>query len=107
MRFDIVLAPSAVRSLRALRAAIRSRVRDAMERHLRHEPMKTSRSRIKRLRGVSRPQYRLRVDDIRVFYDVTETAVEVLAIVTKAEAQTWLDEEATPDSPSGAGEGQG
>ena len=54
-----------------------------------------------------RPQYRLRVDEIRVFYDVTETAVEVLAIVTKAEAQAWLDAEATPGSPGGAGEGQG
>jgi hypothetical protein len=30
------------------------------------------------------PQYRLRVDDITVVYDVTETQVEVVAIVTKA-----------------------
>ena len=29
-------------------------------------------------------------------YDLTETAVEVLAIVTKAEAQAWLDEEGIP-----------
>jgi hypothetical protein len=47
------------------------------------------------------------VDEIRVFYDVTETAVEVLAIVTKAEAQAWLDAEAAPGPPGGAGEGQG
>ena len=107
MRFEIVLAPDAVRSLRALRADVRSRVRDGIERHLRHEPTKTSRSRIKRLRGVSRPQYRLRVDDIRVFYDVTETTVEVLAIITKAEAQARLDQEGTFDPPGGVGEGQG
>jgi mRNA interferase RelE/StbE len=56
---------------------------------------------------VSRPQYRLRVDGIRVFYDVTQTTVEVLAIVTKAEAQAWLDEEATPGPPGGPGKGQG
>ena len=37
-----------------------------------------------------RPQYRLRVDDIRVFYDVSEAAVEVLAIVDKSDADTWL-----------------
>ena len=42
-------------------------------------------------------QYRLRVDEIRVFYDVTETTVEVLAIVGKAEAQAWLDQEAKAD----------
>ena len=68
-----------------------------VERHLRHEPAKTSKSRIKRLRGLSRPQYRLRVDEIRVFYDVTETTVEVLAILEKAEAQAWLDGAAKPD----------
>jgi len=37
------------------------------------------------------PQDRLRVDDIRVFYDVTEEAVEVLAIVAKAAAAAWLE----------------
>jgi mRNA interferase RelE/StbE len=74
---------------------------------LRHEPTKVSKSRIKRLRGLERPQYRLRVDEVRVFYDVTETAVEVLAIVSKAEAQKWLDTKATPSASSGSGEGEG
>ena len=36
--------------------------------------------------GLIQPQYRLRVGEVRVFYDVTREAVEVLAIVTKAEA---------------------
>ena len=45
----------------------------------------------KRLRGLQRPQYRLRVEDVRVFYDVSEDGVEVLAIVPKAEAAKWLD----------------
>ena len=45
---------------------------------------------IKRLRGLSRPQFRLRVGEIRVFYDVSERSVEVLAIVAKAEADAWL-----------------
>jgi mRNA interferase RelE/StbE len=82
-------------------------VRDAIERHLRYEPTKVSRSRIKRLRGLERPQYRLRVDEVRVFYDVTETAVEILAIVSKGKAQKWLDEKATSSTPSGAGQGKG
>jgi hypothetical protein len=38
-----------------------------------------------------------------VFYDVTREAVEVLAIVTKAEAARWLAEHGTPGSPSGPG----
>ena len=40
---------------------------------------------------MKRPQYRLRVDEIRVYYDVTEDTVEVLAIITKSEAQAWLE----------------
>lgn len=107
MSFDVVLAPGAVEELQGLRADIRSRVRDAIERHLRHEPMKVSQGRIKRLRGLERPQHRLRVDEVRVFYDVTETAVEVLAIISKAKAQEWLDEKATPRPPRGAGGGKG
>ena len=107
MRFDVVLAPAAVKELRGLRADIRARVRDAIEQHLRHEPKRLSKSRIKRLRGLDRPQYRLRVDEVRVFYDVTETSVEILAIVSKEQAQAWLDEEATPSSSSGSGPGKG
>ena len=49
---------------------------------------------------MSRPQYRLRVDEIRVFYDVKETTVEILAIVDKADAQKWLDKEGAPDARS-------
>ena len=38
-----------------------------------------------------------REGEIRVFYDVTETQVQVLAIVTKADAQAWLDEQGRPN----------
>ena len=90
MSYDIVLAPEAVEDLRGLRANVRAAVRDAIERHLRHEPTKTSKARIKRPRGLSRPQYRLRVGDVRVFYDVAAKTVEILAIVPKADADEWL-----------------
>ena len=100
MAFEIVLAPEAVKSLRTLPAHVRGEVRGALQTHLRHDPTKVSRSRIKRLRGLSQPQFRLRIGDIRVFYDVTEAAVEVLAIVQKAEAQAWLDAAGTP-TPGG------
>ena len=91
MRYEIEFAPEAAQDYRELDAHVRSGVRDAIETHLRHQPTKTSKSRIKRLRGLSRPQYRLRVGDIRVFYDVTELEVQVLAIVAKAHAQAWLE----------------
>jgi len=91
MRYEIILAPEAVEDLQSLKATSRTHVRDTIERHLRFEPTKVSKSRIKRLRGLSRPQYRLRVgDEIRVFYDVRDDTVELLAIIPKSEAHQWL-----------------
>ena len=103
MRYEVVLAPAAARAYGALPAYRRAEVRDALEQHLRHQPRLVSKSRIKRLRGVSRPQYRLRIGEVRVFYDVTDKAVEILAIVTKADAARWLADHGTPDAPGGAG----
>ena len=97
MPFEIVLAPEAVEDFKKLKANIRSDVRAALETHLRHEPERVSRSRIKRLRGLRRPQFRLRIGDVRVFYDVAGATAEVLAIVTKSEAEPWLAQFANPE----------
>jgi len=107
MAYEIILAPSAIRELDALRADIRGRVRDAIEVHLRHEPTKVSKSRIKRLRGLDRPQYRLRVDEVRVFYDVEQETVQVLAIVSKAQAEAWLKAQGTPSKTGRSRQGEG
>ncbi|MBI1865054.1 MAG: type II toxin-antitoxin system RelE/ParE family toxin [Nitrospirae bacterium] len=101
MKYEIVLSPEAVEDFRDLKANIRASVRDAIESHLRHEPTKTSKSRIKRLRGLSRPQFRLRVEDVRVFYDVTEKTVEVLAVVPKHEVEQWLEKGGEPHEDRG------
>src|SRR4030065_599383 len=90
MRYEIVLATQAMEDFRQLSARDGSTTRDALEHHLRNEPGKETKSIIKRLRGIVRPQYRLRVGDFRVFYDVIEDTVEVLAIVSKAQADDWL-----------------
>jgi mRNA-degrading endonuclease RelE of RelBE toxin-antitoxin system len=96
MRYEIVLSPQAVEDRRRLRAYNWAIIRDLIEKHLRHEPTKVSKSRIKRLQGVSRPQFRLRVGDFRVFYDVSGTEVHVLAIIPKVEAEAWLREAGEP-----------
>jgi hypothetical protein len=48
------------------------------------------------------------IGDIRVFYDVTETQIQILAIVTKAEAQNWLKERGTriEESDEGGTDGE-
>ena len=101
MRYELVLAPEVVRVYGTVPAYRRAQVCDALERHFRHEPTRVSKSRIKRLRGLSQPQYRLRVGEVRVFYDVTLEAVEVLAILTKADAARWLAEHGTPHASGG------
>jgi mRNA interferase RelE/StbE len=91
MKYSIVLSPDAVKSLRNLRANLRSLVREGIIEQLSYEPEKTSKSRIKRLKGIEKPQYRLRIDDIRIYYDASEYSVEILAIVSKEMAKEWLE----------------
>ncbi len=93
MRFGIDFADAARDDLDRFRAFDRIAILDAIERHLRHEPTREARSRIKALRGLSHPQYRLRIGDIRVFYDVRDGVVEIVAVVNKAEAGDWLERE--------------
>ena len=77
MAYRIVLTENAWEDFDALDARTRATVREAMRVHLTHEPTKQSKSRIKRLRHLRHPQFRLRVEDIRVFYDVRTYALSV------------------------------
>jgi len=90
MSFEIILAPEAVQDMKLLDARQRATVKDGIEIHLRHEPTKTSKSRIKKLKGLRRPEYRLRIEEFRVFYDVAEKRVEILAVIPKSKALQWL-----------------
>jgi mRNA interferase RelE/StbE len=91
MRYEIILSPEAAEDLKLLDAHTRAKVKDLIEIHLRHEPTKISKSRIKRLKGLRQPQYRLRIDELRVFYDVEGNRVEILAIISKERAAEWLE----------------
>ncbi len=90
MAFAIVLTPESLDDLRRLPIFYRNSVRDALTRHLVHEPRKTSKSRIKQLKHMKRPQFRLRIGDIRVFHVIEDRDVVVLGVVTKSEAHQWL-----------------
>jgi mRNA interferase RelE/StbE len=92
--YTIMLKRSAIADLDALRKYDAAQIVDAMERHLQHDPMKESKSRIKRLRGISNPDYRLRVGDYRVFYVVDEVArrVDVLRVMHKDQTLFYYEE---------------
>ena len=90
MAFDIILAPEAIRDMASFPVQLRGGIYDGIESHLRHTPHHVSKSRIKRLRGLSKPQYRLRLGDVRVYYDIAGNRVEVLAILPKPVTERWL-----------------
>ena len=92
--YTIMLQRSAMADLDALRRYDAATVADAMERHLQQHPTKESRSRIKRLRGIGNPAYRLRVGDYRVFYTVDQSArrVVVLRVMHKEQTPAYYEE---------------
>lgn len=96
MAFAIILAPEAIEDLQRLRAVDRSSIVIAIETHLRHRPHKESKTRIKRLRGLRQPEYRLRVADFRVFYDIAEPEVHILTVVAKGLTYQWLEQHGKP-----------
>jgi mRNA interferase RelE/StbE len=91
MRYEIILLPEAIQDIKQLSVRDAGTIRSALEQFLRHEPQKVSKSRIKRLRSMSRPQYRLRIDGFRVYYDIEDFTVYVLAVAPKAGAAEWLE----------------
>ncbi len=93
MRYAILVSPEAADNLKQMNAYDKAAVKELIDVHLRHEPMKESKSRIKKLHGISHPQYRLRVGKWRVFYDVFGSTVELLAIFSKQEALEWLKQQ--------------
>lgn len=93
MRYEIEFGKEAQEDLNRYRPYERVTILDLIEKHLRYEPNRESKSRIKALRGMRRPQYRLRIDNIRVFYDIKNNTVEIIAVVDKVEAAEWLEQE--------------
>lgn len=70
MVFRIEYFPDAIRDLSELRAFDRRQILDAIPLHLSHEPRRESRSRIKQMAQPFWSEYRLRVGEFRVYYDV-------------------------------------
>ena len=92
-KYGIVLKPAAVKDLDRL-SRFDAAISDMMEECLGDEPAKESKSRIKRLRGISDPDYRLRVGDYRVFYSIDDVArqVNVLRIMHKDGTREYYQE---------------
>ena len=99
MKYHVVIARSAQETFKKLGARWRSSLKEGMRIRLENAPKQESKSRIKRFKGLRQPKYRLRVDRLRVFYDVNDEQgrVEVLGFAMKPEAENWLKEHGVPE----------
>ena len=91
--FDIVFTTTAESYLRRVKRFYARQILVAIDRHLRHEPERPSKASIKRLRGRQRATFRLRAGEYRVFYDVGENTVTVVAILHKSETAQFYEKE--------------
>ena len=92
MSFEVEITLEAETDLAQIKPFYRSQILDAIEEYLQAVPTRVSRARIKRLRLLDSPAYRLRVGEYRVFYDVdpAEKIVTVLRILSKEASLTYL-----------------
>ena len=93
-KYEIILKPSAMKDMDRLSRYNAKMILDVMEESLEGEPAKESKSRIKRLRGITDPDYRLRAGDYRVFYSIDNAVgqVNVLRILHKEETNEYYQE---------------
>ena len=87
---EIRYTTEAVQDIAALRAFDQAKVRSTIRQHLPHNPTRESRSRVKRMVQPFWSQFRLRVGDFRVYYDVDDGAsvVYVLRVLRKGSQTT-------------------
>jgi mRNA interferase RelE/StbE len=90
MPYEIRYSIEAIEQLKKLRTFDSTAILDQIEQVLSVNPTAVSKSRIKRLRKPAPTQYRLRVGEFRVFYDVTEEAVLIIQILSKQDSIEYL-----------------
>jgi mRNA interferase RelE/StbE len=92
MPYEIRYSDEASAALEKLRkfdaTAILSQISDMLA----VNPTLESKARVKKLRQPAPAQYRLRVGEFRVFYDVEAQHINVLRILSKLEAIAYLGE---------------
>jgi len=88
----VVLSPDAGRQFRRLRAIERARLRDAMEARLGKEgALVQTRNRFRLRRPSEMAEFELRVGELRVFYRVARTQVQVVVIGKKRGDSVVID----------------
>jgi mRNA-degrading endonuclease RelE of RelBE toxin-antitoxin system len=90
MRYTVRYSRDALTALKRMRPYDRTAILDQIERMLTTNPGRESKARIKRLRQPAPTQYRMRVGEYRVLYDVDGPTVTIILILSKDEAEREL-----------------
>jgi mRNA interferase RelE/StbE len=90
MPYEVRYSNEAVEQLKKLRTFDQVAILDQVEQVLSVNPTLESRARLKRLREPAPTQYRLRVGEFRIFYDVDQETVLVVQILTKQDSIEYL-----------------
>lgn len=90
--FSIDFSERASDAIEELPTFRQRQITDGIATHLTHEPRRESRSRIKRLRQPAISEYRLRVGDYRVFYNVNDGSRVVLVVTVWWKGRRTLGE---------------
>ena len=93
MAFQVRFSDVAVNDLEKLRAVNRASILDDVERFLTVNPALESKMRVKRLREPAPAQFRLRVGDFRIFYDLEGKWVTILRVLHKSDTEQYLEDQ--------------
>ena len=91
MPFELRYSEAAVGQLRKLRAFDRAMILREIEQVLGVNPTLESKAKIKLLRPPAPTQYRLRVAEFRVFYDVLAETVHIIQVLGKDDCIAYLE----------------
>jgi mRNA interferase RelE/StbE len=92
MPYEMQYSRTALQQLKRLRAFEHAAILEQIEKVLGVNPTLESKARVKRLQHPAPTQYRLRVGEFRVFYDVEAQTVHIVQILSKEDAIRYLGE---------------
>ena len=93
-RYSIEVSTHAERENSKLPHAIARLILEEIRARLSTDPIRETKTRIKRLTGFSPPLYRLRVGDYRIYYRIAPPRVVILGIFHKKDSDRWLKRQA-------------
>ena len=90
MAYEVRYSNEALEQLKRLRALDRAAILDQIEQVLIVNPTTESKARVKQLRQPAATQYRLRVGEFRVFYDVDQVTALIIHVLSKTDSIDYL-----------------